>query len=185
MRSLFALLTLTACGVDATPDAIDPGAYEQMPVAPGFPAFVVSSVAGGQTMRMTYADLTPGNLVFFGVSRRDVGGLCPPTLNGDCLDIGPQGVNLLGSTGVNGNGYATFTTSVPTIGNGVELFFQAVEFDALGTYVGKSAVASRQTGPGVCPAIFAPVCGVDGVEYSNSCVSESTGWPVEIDGPCP
>jgi hypothetical protein len=123
--------------------------------------------------------------VFFGVSRRNQGGLCPPTLGGDCLDIGPQAVNLLGSTGVNADGYATLTVNVPNIGTGTQLHFQAVEFDALGTYVDKSAVASKFTGPGICISIFAPVCGVDGNEYGNSCVAESAGWPVEIDGPCP
>ena len=36
----------------------------------------------------------------------------------------------------------------------------------------------------VCPQIFKPVCGVNGVTYANSCIAGSRGVAVAHDGPC-
>jgi len=44
-----------------------------------------------------------------------------------------------------------------------------------------------ETGSGeavFCPMIYSPVCGDDGVTYSNSCVAGSAGAKVEHGGPC-
>lgn len=39
--------------------------------------------------------------------------------------------------------------------------------------------------PQVCPFIFDPVCGCDGMTYSNACVAASNGVNVRSAGPCP
>ena len=38
---------------------------------------------------------------------------------------------------------------------------------------------------GVCPAIYKPVCGVDGNTYGNSCEAETAGVKIVCEGQCP
>jgi hypothetical protein len=47
---------------------------------------------------------------------------------------------------------------------------------------GPGTCAARPEG---CPAIFDPVCGCDGMTYSNSCLAAFAGLRVEASGPCP
>ena len=39
--------------------------------------------------------------------------------------------------------------------------------------------------PDICPQVMAPVCGVNGKTYGNSCMAEVAGVAVASVGPCP
>ena len=36
-----------------------------------------------------------------------------------------------------------------------------------------------------CPSIFKPICGSDGLSYTNSCYAEAVGVGIACDGKCP
>ncbi|RLB47294.1 MAG: hypothetical protein DRJ42_25740 [Deltaproteobacteria bacterium] len=39
-------------------------------------------------------------------------------------------------------------------------------------------------GSGICPAIYRPVCGCDGMTHSNRCVAASAGTSIDTEGGC-
>jgi hypothetical protein len=81
-------------------------------------------------------------------------------------------------------GYATTQIVVPAIPQGMTFYVQALVVDPNGRPAVASPVEQRISGPVACPMIFAPVCGVNGLTYDNSCIAAAEGWLVDHQGPC-
>jgi len=151
----------------------------------GPPAFelAVSQMGSGGRARLSAAPVPPGFLVHFALSTSGPGaGPCPRLLGGACLDVLVP--TYLGSTTANADGLASLVVGVPAgVRDGTRTWSQAVGMDAAGR-VAKSDVEPRVTGPLACPAIWAPVCGYDGVTYGNDCEASAMGMVVAYSGPC-
>jgi len=78
--------------------------------------------------------------------------------------------------------------------NGImpELYFQDgsfycadfMGFSCLETYGLMNASRVWECQDCICPAVVAPVCGVDNITYGNECLAECAGVMVLFDGPC-
>lgn len=186
MRTTAALLftALTACA-EPVPAEDDLLLDEANPPPSYFVTLAASQMVGGQNARVTADGLPQGYTVTFVASAQGPGqGPCPPPLGGTCLGVlGP--LIMLGSAPVNASGYATLVFPVPsTVQDGRQLAIQAASPDPAGWPGSVSNVAQVTTGMVACPAIYAPVCGVNGVTYSNACEARARGWVIDHTGPC-
>ncbi|MCB9682529.1 MAG: hypothetical protein H6733_13775 [Alphaproteobacteria bacterium] len=156
------------------------------PVAVGTLDFVVGQLVAGDTVRMMWAGLPPGTEVYFAHGNSAAPGPCYPQLQGDCLDVA-GGVRLVGTAIANADGYAELNVRVPrSVPSGSRHVFQGVAFDTGGVYQGRSQVFERGEGFTICPLFFSPTCGVDSIDYSNSCFAYAGGSAIWLEGSfCP
>lgn len=113
---------------------------------------------------------------------------CNETLEYRCYN--GQGIFVLGPTLP--NNCADFPTTVYdgegnvlcTIGGFIgSLCLQFPNIENNSTLISEVWACADQE-PCICPAVYAPVCGVDGNTYSNSCVAACEGVEVASEGEC-
>lgn len=149
-RHAWLALALLGCDID-NGEEVQPLPGKVAPLPQPFTLSVDGTVAG-QPMTFTVHNAPANRAVRVGAAYNGsiTPGVCPPALQGECLDIdGPNGVTLLPVTlNTDGTGFAEATLTVPAgIPNGTTLAFQAAEVSQA---VGSTPVRFTVNPPIVC-----------------------------------
>ena len=179
--SVFAIgacLLFVACGDSTTPPATDSGTRVDGNVTSDLGARDASSETDAQVADAQVADASIADAAPSDMCRPP---RCPPIPPGcrveasaDPCICGEIKCDDGGIPGATCGGRAT-----TPCGRGLFCDFGAA-FDC-GFADGMGTCAAR---PDFCIEIFAPVCGCDGMTYSNTCHAQSSGTDVQADGAC-
>jgi hypothetical protein len=110
MRSLLPALLLAACSASTTQTS----AVSQAPL-PLDLSITPPVAAPGEAITFVISGAPPSSRVYLGYSTNGAApdALCPPSLNGSCLDLRPP-VALLSTLRANAQGFASLTVNLPT-----------------------------------------------------------------------
>lgn len=176
MIRIFSTLLLIGCAEEL--NELSDGA---LPPPGNTPALVASELNPGAPARLSWGGLPPGARATFAASPRGLGaGPCPPVLGGACLEI--LNPIIVGNATANADGYAELRLNLP-----VNMRPGTYTFQGVATAPGIALLSNtfeRATGPTFCPFNFDPVCGYDGVDYSNECMALAMGVSIAAWGSC-
>ena len=159
-------------------------APDQAPMPPpARPALYLGWFSPGGATGVTVTGISEGAEVHLVRSAEIGSGPCPLILDGLCLDLERPLRRFLPTESEPG-GWAYIPVRVPaSVAVGRTFALQAAILDDEGAELTPAYDATILEG-GVCFGLYEPVCGLDGVTYSNSCVAEMAGMVIDYEGSC-
>lgn len=150
---------------------------------PTGPDLHVGWLSPGAWTGVTVTGISEGDEVHLARSGSTGSGPCWALLDGLCLDLVPP-VRRFPVTYGQPGGWAYVPVRVPmsaALGRPVSL--QAVVFRDEGVLLTPAQATSIEEAGG-CIALWDPVCGLDGVTYSNTCDASMAGMVIDYEGTC-
>lgn len=183
MRALLLLAwALTACQPldgEASDRSSDP--FARPP--PAGPDLYLGWMSPGASTGLTVTGISAGDEVHLARSDASGPGPCWDVLDGLCLDLAGAVRRFPVTYGESG-GWAYVPVRVPpSVAVRRPVSLQAVIFTDEGPAL-TPAYDTTIEEPGGCIALWEPVCGLNGVTYSNTCDAAMAGMVIDYDGPC-
>jgi hypothetical protein len=182
---ILSLASLTACVTPSSDlESYDAnGLSANQPIPPSID-LVVGYLTPGFSTGATITGVPEDADVYLVRSSRRGEGPCPLILDGECMELMTP-LRPYGPLAVQPGGWAYLPINLPSsVPLGTTVATQAVSISPTEGIALSSSILNTVEGGWGCASIWDPVCGYDGVTYSNDCDATASGMAVEYRGSC-
>lgn len=183
MRALFFFgLLLTGCH-PLTDEGSSVSSLDVTKPPPAGPDLYLGWFYPGGVTGVTITGITEGDEVHLARAAEIGRGPCPLVLDGLCLDLDTP-IQRFPATIAEPGGWAYVTVRVPSsVDIGRVFALQAAILTSTGAELTPAYTTSIEDA-GACISLYEPVCGLNGITYSNSCIADMAGMVIDYEGPC-